>query len=52
MNNTHFIELLATMANEYCATAGCNEEEIDRFIEYVYRTHYKIDLLMLRSDIS
>ena len=49
MNDILFVEKLAKIANEYCKIENTNEDEIDKFIEYVYRTHCKIDLLMLRG---
>lgn len=46
-----FMDTLAKLATEYCSQPDVNEDEIDRFIEFVFKNHCKLDLMMLRSQI-
>lgn len=49
MMTNEFMELIATSAKEYCEQPDVNEVEIDRFIEFLYRKHCKLELLLLRG---
>ena len=51
MMTNEFMELVATSAKEYCEQLGANEAEIDRFIEFLYRKHCKLELLILRGAL-
>lgn len=49
MMTSEFMEFVARSAKEYCEQSGVNEAEIDRFIEFLYRKHCKLELLLLRG---
>lgn len=50
MNDRDWLDKVALAASVYCERPDVNEEEIDRFIEFLFYAYGYSDLLKLRKN--
>jgi len=50
MNDRDWLDKVALAASVYCESPDVNEEEIDKFIEYLFKVYGYRELLKLRSN--
>lgn len=45
MNDREWLERIVVAANAYCNVEGSNEEEIDKFITFIFKSYGYAELL-------